>query len=386
MMILSYKYRLLPTRRQHYVLKEILESQRQLYNAALEERIDCYRKTGKSRNYMDQCKALTELRRDDPSAAALPANIQRWTLKRLDEAYAGFFRRLKARRKAGFPGFRGKGRWEGFGFNELRGLRFDGKRLRWKGLPGCLRVHLHRPLPSKANIRSCVFRRDHKGWSVCLQVEFASPETRELNQAIGVDVGISCLAALSDGSKIPNARVARRAESEMRRRQRALARCKRGSNRRRKVRAEVTRWNAKIATIRRTYLHQVSAQIVRNYELIAVERLNVKGLAASNLARDVHDAAWAKLREMLRYKAERAGARLIKVDPRYTSQDCSGCGTRVRKTLADRTHYCGSCGLVMDRDENAARNVLHKAVLGLGLVNVTQWGERGAGNLSLEAS
>jgi putative transposase len=145
----TYKFRLLPTRKQHQALRKICESQRQLYNAALQERIDCYRKTGKSLRYLDQCKALTELR-DDPEFSAVPANLQRWTLRRVEEAYQGYFGRVMRGEKAGFPRFRGIGWWKSFGFNEVGGLRFDGRRIRFKGLPGGLRVHLHRPLPARA--------------------------------------------------------------------------------------------------------------------------------------------------------------------------------------------------------------------------------------------
>lgn len=142
----------------------MLESQRQLYNAALEERIGAFRKAGVTRNYVDQCGALTEWRRSDPEAAAVPLCLQRWTLKQLEEAYRGFFRRLKGGGKPGFPRFRGKGRFESFGFAEFSGIRLDNRRLRFKGLPGGLRVHFHRPLPQDARIRSCVFSRDDKGW------------------------------------------------------------------------------------------------------------------------------------------------------------------------------------------------------------------------------
>jgi putative transposase len=135
--ILTYGYRLLPLKSQHRALESICAAQRELYNAALEERIDCYRKTGKTRTYIDQCKALTRCRREVPERGALPVTLQRWTLKRLDDAFQGFFRRLRARSgKAGFPRFRGKGRWEAFGFSEFHGIRFDGKRLRFAGMPG----------------------------------------------------------------------------------------------------------------------------------------------------------------------------------------------------------------------------------------------------------
>lgn len=380
MQVLVYKYRLLPTRKQHEALVAILDSQRALYNAALEERASCYRATGKSRTYIDQCKALTECRRDLPEMAATPLNIQRGTIRRLDEAYKAFFRRAKSRRgKAGFPRFRGKGWFNSFDFNEFVGIRFDGKRLRWSGMPSGLRVHLHRSMPD-GKILTAKFKRDHKGWAVCLAVSVETPEKRIVQSAVGIDVGIKTLAATSDGLLIPNPRAARRAERELRVRQRALARCKRGSNRRRKVRAQVTRLHAKVANTRSTSLHQISAMLVRRYDVIAVEALNVKGLARGILARDVHDASWSKLVDLISYKAERAGKHLIKVDPKYTSQTCPECGTIAAKTLAERVHEC-ACGYVADRDVAAARVILSRAVVGPGWRNVAEYGVRASGKL-----
>lgn len=380
---LTYKYRLLPTKRQHAALAAILEDQRHLYNAALEERIDCYRKTGRGRSYIDQCKALTEWRNADDNAAATPANLQRWTLRRLDEAFAAFFRRVKERGgKVGFPRFRGKGRWSSFGFAEFSGIRLDGTRLRWRGLAGAIRVHMHRPLPIGTCIKSCVFRRDHKGWSVCFYIAVdAATEQRPVSKMIGLDLGLAVFACASNGDAIPNPRIALRADREARRKRRALSRCRRGSSRRKKVKARLTKLHAKIANTRATWLHQQSAWLVRDYDLIAVEKLNVKGLAKTNLARSVHDASWSDFIAKLRYKAERAGAQLIEVDPKFTSQDCSGCRARVPKALAVRTHSCPFCGLVLDRDHNAALNVLHKAVAGLGTLNVAGCGERAPRNL-----
>jgi len=122
---------------------------------------------------------------------------------------------------------------------------------------------------------------------------------------------------------------------------------------------------------------------VRNYDIIAVEALSIRGLAQSMLARDVHDAAWGKFISLLRYKAEKAGAQLIEVDPKNSSQDCSGCGNRVRKGLDERRHDCPQCGLAIDRDLNAARNILHRAGMGPGLPNVAGCGKRAGGNLDL---
>lgn len=380
-MILTYCYRLLPSKPQHRALEAILEGQRQLYNAALEERIGAFRNAGVTRIYIDQCRALTEWRLSDPEAASVPLCLQRWTLKQLDEAYRGFFRRLKAGGNPGFPRFRGKGRFDSFGFREFSGIRFENGRLRFNGLPGGLRVHLHRPLPEGAPIRCCVFRRDVKGWKVGFAVYLPAAPPRPAVRAVGVDLGISTFAALSDGGFIPSLKAARRAEHQLRKANRALARKARGSQGRRKARTAVARCHARIARARLDYLHQACVRLVRDYDVIAVEKLNVKGLARSALARDVHDASWAKFISMLRYKAECAGARLIEVDRYNTSQDCSGCGMKVPKALGDRLHECSHCGLAIDRDLNAARNILHRAGVGPGLPNVAGYGMRAGANL-----
>ena len=370
-MILTYRYRLLPLKSQHRALERLCEAQRELYNAALQERIDCYRKTGNTRSYMDQCKALTVCRRELPEMGALPANLQRWTLKRLDDAFLGFFCRLKARNgKAGFPRFRGKGRWEAFGFAQFSGIRFDGKRLRFAGMPGGLKVHLHRPLAQEEDIRLCVLRRDRHGWHVCLAVAIEAPEKRPVAAAIGIDLGLKVFAYCSDNVVISNPRIAKRAERELRRRQRALSRCKRGSNRRRKVRARVTRLHRKISDTRNTWLHRQSATLIRRADLIAIEDLKVSNMVRHpTLARSISDASWSKFVSMLDYKAEKAGSYLIRVDPRDTSQKCSGCSNLAPKSLAVRTHACPSCGLVIDRDHNASLNIL-RAGIGAGAPNV----------------
>jgi putative transposase len=342
-MIVAYRYRLLPAKRQHRALEQILESQRQLYNAALEERIGAYNKAGVTRTYIDQTKALTEWRRNDLEASALPVSLQRATLKRLDEAYRGFFRRIAKGGKPGFPRFRGKGWFDSFGFTQFNGITLKSGRLRFKGMPGSLRVHLHRGLPEGAHIKSCTFKRHTKGWSVSFAVAIEAAVPQESHRAVGVDLGISTFAALSDGGFIPSLKAARKAERHLRLAQRALARKQHGSRGRREARKSVARCHAAVARQRREHLHQASARLVRDYDAIAVEKLNVKGLAGSVLAKDVHDASWARFISMLRYKAEKAGARLIEVDPYNTSQDCSGCCMKVPKNLADRRNECPHC-------------------------------------------
>jgi len=379
--ILTFRYRLLPSKRQHRSLESILEQQRELYNGALEERVDAYRKAGITRTWIDQFLALTEWRKSDPEAPTLPVALQRWTLKRVDDAYQGFFRRVSKGGKPGFPRFQGKGRFHSFGFRQFVGIRLINGRIRFKGMPGGLRIHLHRALPTDAAIKSCVFRREIKGWFVGFAIQIPEGSIRRGGSAVGVDLGVSTFAALSDGGLIPSVRAARRAERRLRLAQRAFARKTQGSRSRRNARTALARCYAAIARGRADHLHQASARLVRDYDVIVVEKLNVKGLARGVLAKDVRDASWAKFISMLRYKAEYAGSRLIEVDPDNTSQECSCCGTKVPKGLGDRVHRCGNCGLSMDRDLNAARNILGRAGVSPGLRNVASCGMRAGGNL-----
>lgn len=354
--ILTYKYRLLPSRGQHDKLRAALDHTRDLYNAALQERIDCYRKTGRGRSWPDQCKALTELR-SDPAWTDYSVSLQRWPLKQVDLAFAAFFRRLKARDgKAGFPRFRGCEWFRTFGFLDRDGWVVQGVRLRMKGI-GSVRLHLHRPLPSTPT--TCKIKREGRHWFALLTVETACAAEHS-GTAVGIDMGITAMAALSTGELIANARPAKRAEREMRRRQRQMARCKRGSNRRKTVRARVASLHTKITRARDTHLHQVSADLTKRFSLIAIEKLNVKGLARGMLAREVHDVAWGRFIEMLRYKAVRAGGVVVEVGPKFTSQTCPECGLVAKKELSERTHRC-PCGCVLDRDVAAAKVVLLRA-------------------------
>lgn len=380
-MNLTFKYRLRLRQSQYTELDAICESQRQLYNAAIEERIDHWRKLGATRRYKDQCRALTECRRELPEMAAIPANLQRWTLKRVDDAYAGFFRRLNSRGRAGFPRFKSMSRWDSFGFNEFTGILFDGKRLRFKGVKGGMLVHLHRPIVGE--IKSCVFRREGRCWWVSFQVRLDQKQKHSIASSVGLDLGIKVFAYQSDGVIIPNPKFSRRSERKMRVRQRQLSRCQRGSKRRAKIKAQSARLHRKIANQRTTWLHQQSARIARSYDLIATEDLRVANMLKNpHLARSIADAGWSKFLAMVAYKAEKAGGHFVSVDPRNTSQKCSGCGELVPKSLAVRTHACPHCGLVIDRDWNAAKNIL-AAVVGRGEHNVAQWGERALGNVRL---
>ena len=262
-MVLTYQYRLLPSKNQHRALESLLESQRLLYNAALEERIGAYR-VGVSVSYIDQTKSLTEWRQSDPEAAAIPVSLQRATLRRIDSAYKKFYQRVQRKAaKPGFPRFRGKGWWHSFGFSQFDGITFDGRKL----------------------------RRDTKGWKVGFGVDIGDAPIRRGNRVVGVDLGLETFATLSDGGFIPSLRVGRRAQRRLRVAQRALARKHRGSHSRAKARTKVARCHTATAGVRAEYLHQAASRLVREYDVIAIEDLNVRPMARSKLARAVHDAS-----------------------------------------------------------------------------------------------
>ncbi|GAO78687.1 RNA-guided endonuclease TnpB family protein [Sphingopyxis sp. C-1] len=368
-MILTYRYRLLPTRAQHGRLRAALEHSRQLYNAALEERIDCYRKTGKGRTYFDQTAALTQLRQD---GTPYTWGMESAPLKALDLAYKAFFKR------GGFPRFKGRDWFKTIAFADAKGWAIDGGKFRAKGI-GKIRLHMHRTLPGKPKIAR--IKREGRHWYVSLVVEVECAAAND-RPPVGIDAGLNTLAALSTGEMIDNARPYLRAMRKLRVKQRALARCKRGSKRRGKVKSALAAAHLKIRRTRDTHLHQVSASIANRFGMIAVEALNVKGLAASNLARSVNDASWTKLFNFLRYKAERAGGRFVEVDPRYTSQTCPECGAIEPKALSQREHRC-PCGCVEDRDVAAAKVVLLRAVVqDRGEANVAGCGERIPGKVA----
>lgn len=368
-MIRTFRFRLKPTKAQHTQLREALEHSRQLYNAALEERIGCYRTTGRGRSFANQCAALTELRAE---GSPWSVSMERAPLRSVDRAYKAFFKR------GGFPRFRGRDWFKSIGWSDRDGWRVTDGRFIAKGI-GRIRVHQHRPLPSEPV--SARIKREGRNWFALLACEVAAQPPNTEGESVGLDLGISSFVALSDGTLIPNPRPARSRQAIMRKRQRALARCKRGSRRRRKVREQLARAHAQIRRSRRTHHFQLAAKLVERFSLIAVEDLNVKGLAAAALARDVNDAGWGGFLQILSDKAESAGRQVVKVDPRHTSKTCPMCGTVAPKTLSERIHDC-ACGYRADRDVAAAQVILHRAVHGPGAVNVGGYVERSRGKVA----
>lgn len=323
-MILSYKYRIEPNRTQEVALAAMLSDFCTLYNGALEHRIEAYRK-GVSIKCNEQIVALPVIRRDSPDThGRWSCTAQQQVLRKLDKSFKAFFGRIKRGAKAGFPRFRARARYHAADFRVGDGLtiRKSGK-LGFVGVPGEIKVRWHREMPSKP--KSAILTRQAGKWYIVFHVEVEAVE-RAGPDSVGLDMGLTSLVALSNGETVERPGWTKRAAKGLRRRQRAIARCKRGSNTRRKRVAQLAACHARVGNRRRDFCHKLTRDLVNRFGRIAVEDLNIKGLARGMLAKHVHDAAWAQIVSMLRYKAESASCEFVEVDPRGTSQTCPECG------------------------------------------------------------
>jgi putative transposase len=360
--VLSYKFRLYISVAQETALTEMLGAFCDLYNAGLQQRIEAYRRRGISLRYGNQAAELKAVRAADERLAGYSFSAEQQVLRRLDKTFSAFFGRVRLGGKAGFPRFRAKARYHSAEFRVGDGLTIrKSKRLGIVGIPGDIKVRWHRDMPIGAKLGAAVISRKAGKWFVCFQIEL--PEAEPVERpfvAVGIDVGLTSLVALSTGETVPTPQHMEKAAKALRRGQRAVDRKRRYSKRQRRAKLHVARLHARVANQRRDTAHKLSRSLTDRFSHLAMEDLNIKGLAAGMLAKSVHNAAWSQLVQMIAYKAANAGSVLKLVDPRGTSQTCPECGTIKRKKLADRRHRC-ECSCDLDRDVAAARIVLLRA-------------------------
>jgi len=360
----TYKYRLYPTTAQACALAEQLEEACWLYNAALQERRDAYQRGGLSLTYYDQANQLKDIRTaGDLGLANFSASQD--VLRRVDKTFKAFFRRVKAGDKAGYPRFKSRRRFDSYTFPSYGdGCRLTGARLYLQGI-GHVKVKLHRPIIG--GIKTVTVKRQAGKWYVCFSVEYETQPLPETDNVVGLDVDLLSFATLSDGTTLDNPRYYRKAQAKLQRAQRRVARRKRGSHNRRKAVVLLQKAHAHVQNQRADFHHKMARTLVNTYGVIAVEDLNIKGLASGVLAKSVHDAGWSAFISKLAYKVVEAGRKLVHVNPRGTSQTCL-CGASVPKTLAQRWHQCEQCGLSTARDYVSAQLILG---LGLSLLGLT---------------
>ncbi|RTG99225.1 transposase [Thermus scotoductus] len=362
-MLKAFKYRLYPTQPQLRDLDRTLMLCRSLYNAALQERREAYRKAGKTVGFYEQKRYLPEIRTELPEYKGVHSQVLQNVIERVDRAFQGFFRRVKAGQKAGYPRFKGKGRYDSFTFPQAgtTGVKLQGggKRVLLYGI-GSVKVKLHRPLEGR--LKTATVKREGEHWYIVFTCEVEPRPLPPNDQAIGIDLGTNPhFLVTSEGERVEAPRYFQKAQAKLAAAQRSLARKKRGSNRRKQARKRVAKLHRKIANQRRDFHHKLARKLVNHYGTIAHEDLNILGLAPSRTAKGVLDAGWAQFLAILAYKAEEAGRRVIGVDPKHTSQDCPVCGHREKRPLWVREYTCPQCGTLLHRDVAAARNILARA-------------------------
>jgi putative transposase len=380
----SYKFLLRPTRRQEAALSACLEDTRQLYNAALVERREAWRMGRHKITFYSQDAQLKKIRADDPEQYGRWAfSCERAAIRRLDKAFQGFYRRVKAGEKPGYPRFKGCGWWDSIEWAEKEGARWDSTphpdvtRVYLKGV-GHVRVHQHRAVGGR--VKTITAKREAGRWYVVLTCDDVPTEPLDAVAApIGIDLGVTSFLTASDATHIPNPRYLASTNDRLATAQQDLTRKRRGSNRRRKAVAKVSRLHGKVRRQRLDHAHKTALAIVRKYDLIAHEDLKIKNMTArprprpdgsgghapngaaakAGLNKSINDAGWGIFLRVLSAKAESAGRQVIAVDPRHTSQRCAQCGhTAAGNRVTQAEFRCLACGHLAHADVNAAINIL----------------------------
>lgn len=416
----TYKFRLYPKAIPEKRLYTTLNRCRELYNAALSERKDAYKlherhivyqaENGqcvavlmeasmkvRAVHYFEQKRALVEIKEVREEYKDIASHVLQDVLTHLDKAFANFFRRLANGDKPGYPRFQGRDRYDSFTYPDGAGWKLTTtEAMNAKGQKtfkgtlhlskiGALKVKMHRELVG--TIKTVTIKREVDQWYVTFSCEVPESEKLPVSyEDVGIDLGVSHLATLSNGEMIEHPRYYRKAKKVLEKRQQALSRKKRGSHRRAKAKKLLGRAHKKIANQRRDFLHKAARQLVNRYQMLVFEDIQVRKLvhkpkakqdeqtaeylpngaaAKGGLNKSILDAGWGMFVAMCSCKAAWAGRTLLKVNPKYTSQICSGCGTVRKKDLSERWYSC-DCGAELDRDVNAAINILRLGTSQLG--------------------
>jgi putative transposase len=362
--IKTFEYRLYPTKSQKESMFQVLNVCRNWYNMMLEQRKLAWESARVSITLGEQKALGKRYRITFPQAKIVSAQTLQNVALDLDKAFRGFFQRFKEGTTPGYPRFKSKRRYNSFLFPQYGyGAKIDGAhRVRLFGI-GRVRVRWHRAIPNTALIKTCrIIHRAGKWFAsfVCqLPNEAELPDTK---QFVGIDVGISALATLSTGEQIDNPNFYRVSQDKLRVLQRRLERKRKGSNNRFKALRIVQRHHIHISNQRRDYLHKITTKLISENDGIALENLTIRNMVRNHsLSKSILDSGWGIFKQYLIYKAANAGREIRLVEPNYTSKTCSDCGTIFHDlTLSTRWVTCG-CGLSLNRDHNAAINILRKA-------------------------
>src|SRR5450759_2388341 len=361
-----FLYRIYPTKEQLHRLNETLEECRWLYNHLLEMRKDAYEQGGESPTCYGQITSVPILKHERPSLAHVHSQVLQNVAVRIDLAFKAFFRRCKAGEEPGYPRFKGSGRYDSFTYPQS-GFRLTHDNRVTLSKIGSVKLVYHRSI--KGAVKTATVQRSSTGkWSVCFSVECEPQRLPDVPSQVGIDVGLKTFATLSDGCEIDNPRFFRKEERALAHAQRRLSTAEKGTLQRHQKRKVVARVHERIGWRRENFTHQESRTIVNRYGVICVEDVHVNRMLHNHcLAKSIADDAWSAFFVQLSSKAEEAGRAFVKVNPAYTSQECSRCHHRQKMPLSERTYQCPCCLLSIDRDLNAALNIRAVGLHGLGL-------------------
>jgi len=328
-------------------MSETLETCRRLYNSLLADRIE------NRSEFYEQSKKLVELKKDSKYLKAVHSQVLQDVNLRLDKAYQSFFARFSK-----YPRFRRKGKYNSFAYLQHNiGFKLSGNFLKL-GKIGKVRIRLHRPIAGK--LKRVAIIRDIDQWFAALSVELeGKPALKKSENSVGVDVGTANLATLSNGEIIPNPKFLQSSAEKIKNLQRQFSRKKIGSENRAEAKLALAKTWRKVRRRRDDFAQKLSHKLATENNIVVFEDLKIQNMVKNhNLASAILDSTWGKLRQLTAYKSERRGGQVILVNPSGTSQKCSRCGEVVPKSLSERVHQCLKCGLTLNRDINAAKNIL----------------------------
>ena len=361
MKVRTYKYRLYPNKTQAKALDFLLRCMQTVYNDALNERKWLWTRGRRSTNYFEQWARFKQERANHPETMGyLNATSIQQMLRRVQKGYTAFYKGLR-----GMPRFKNKRRFKSLEYRHGDGCRLKVDRFYIQRV-GDVRIKLHRELPDGAQLGHVIIKKDCGKGSVFFVLKIpAQKPIPHTGDAIGIDVGINSLLSLSHGEMIENPRWLRANLRKFRLLNRQLSRQKRYGANWKKTAAQIGKLHQKIARQRRDFWHKQTRKLVNEYSVIHTENLTLAFMLKGNLALSAHDASLGMFFDLLAYKCEETGSKEIKVNPQNTSILCSDCGTNVPKRLRVRIHHCPVCGLSLDRDVNAAKNILKAGALPL---------------------
>ena len=377
----NFQYRIYPTSKQEKQMNSVLLVCMRLWNYFLDQRDTAYKTTKTSISCFTQIKEIPKLALKDPSIKEVYSQTMQEVPRRLDKAFQAFFRRCKLGEVAGFPRFKHKDRYNSFTYPQNNGsFKITDSGKIYLSKIGCVKIDYHRE--AVGTWKTCTVKKTATGkWYVVISSILPDIVVeKSSNPAVGIDLGLKEFAVLSDGSKIKRARFFKTEEVALARAQKKLAKQKKGSKERRKAKRVVARICERTVNKRRDFTHQNSRSVVNKYGVICLEDLNIKGMleketieikgvtrSAKPTHRSISDVAWNEFVNQLKYKAEEAGSSVVMIDPKNTTKACSFCGKLTAKDLSDRIHSC-SCGLEIDRDLNASKNILRLGLQSLARV------------------